>query len=112
MEESIKKEKDEEFTNNSRENIDVKLENKFIQEINNLKFINKKNNDNIHIAINSIVENKDQTKNQEIKSLNRQNKGMFEHKFLIIFYSIVGCCLLLHWFHFIFSEYVRYKNNI
>ena len=47
MKESIKEEKNEELGNNIKENIDVKLENNYIQEINNLKYINKKNINNI-----------------------------------------------------------------
>ena len=59
MKESIKEEKNEELGNNIKENIDVKLENNYIQEINNLKYINKKNINNINIPVNSNTKNKE-----------------------------------------------------
>ena len=112
MKESIKENKYEDSGNNSKENLDVKLENNFIQEINNLKFINNKNINNINLSINSNFENKEQIKNKEDKTLQPQNKRVFKIKIPIFFYSIIGCCLLLHWLHFIFSEYVSINNNI
>ena len=110
MKGSIKEEKDEDLGNNSKENIDIKLENKYIQEINNLKYINSKNISNFNLSVNSGINNKTQIKYKEDTNSNLQNKRLFEYKIPIFLYSMIGCSLLLHWFHFIFSEYVRYKN--
>ena len=107
MKGSIKEEKDEDLENNSKENIDVKLENKYIQEINILKYINTKNINNFNLSVNYNIDNKDQIKDKEDTNSNLQNKRIFEYKIQIIFYSMIGSSLLLHWFHFIFSDYVR-----
>ena len=107
MKGSIKEEKDEDLGNNSKENIDVNLENKYIQEINNLKYINTKNINNFNLSVNYNIDNKDQIKDKEDTNSNLQNKRIFEYKIQIIIYSMIGSSLLLHWFHFIFSDYVR-----
>ena len=64
MKGSIKEEKDEDLGNDSKENIDVKLENKYIQEINNLKYINTKNINNFNLSVNYNIDNKDQIKDK------------------------------------------------